>query len=406
MTDPETPGDLVELDVLRIAHGGVAVAEHEGRVVFVADTLPGERVLARLSDTTHGRFFRAETVSVLEASPDRRPHVWSAASVDRDPADRAGGAEFGHIAPERQRALKTTVLRDALERTGRMDEAQLDALDPQVRAVPGLPDGTRSRTRIRLHVDDDGRAGPYAARTRHVVTVADLPLGVPELEDLLPSVPRRPGPVDLVAPSAGTAFALPNGTTHSPVRERLGERTFTLEATGFWQVHPAAPGVLTEAVGAAVDRDRFDPRAGNLDLYGGVGLLAAALADLGGPTTVVTTVEADRRASRHARENLAGWRGARTVGARVDVFLGREKGPRPGATVVLDPPRSGVGRAVVEGVVALAPAQVVYVACDPVALARDLATFAEHGWRPRRLDAFDLFPNTHHFEVVVALTQG
>ncbi len=74
--------------------------------------------------------------------------------------------------------------------------------------------------------------------------------------------------------------------------------------------------------------------------------------------------------------------------------------------MVLDPPRSGVGRAVVEGVVALAPEQVVYVACDPVALARDLATFAEHGWRPRRLDAFDLFPNTHHFEVVAALAQG
>jgi tRNA/tmRNA/rRNA uracil-C5-methylase (TrmA/RlmC/RlmD family) len=90
----------------------------------------------------------------------------------------------------------------------------------------------------------------------------------------------------------------------------------------------------------------------------------------------------------------------------VDVFLRREQGPRPGATVVLDPPRSGAGRAVVEGVVRLEPARIVYVACDPVALARDLATFAGHGWRPVRLEAFDLFPNTHHLEAVAALERA
>lgn len=396
-------GSLLDLDVLRIAHGGVSVAEHDGRVVFVADTLPGERVRARVTEDRHDRWLRAETVAVLDPSPDRRPHIWAAASVDRDPAERAGGAEFGHITGERQRALKTEVLRDALARTGRLPAAEIDALDPAVREVPGAADGTRSRTRMRLHVDPDGAVGPYAARSRRVVPVADLPLGAAALEALLPGAPRDRPAVDLVAPSEGDPFALAAGVAHAPITERVGERIFSLEAAGFWQVHPAAPAVLTAAVRDALDPDRFDPRAGNLDLYGGVGLLAAALGDAGGPGTRVTTVEADRAASRHARGNLASWRGARTVAARVDAFLARERDPRPGATVVLDPPRSGAGRAVVDAVAALGPARIVYVACDPVALARDLATFAGHGWHPVSLTALDLFPNTHHLEAVAAL---
>ncbi|WP_297344268.1 class I SAM-dependent RNA methyltransferase [Amnibacterium sp.] len=404
MTDAQgLEGTVLDLDVLRIAHGGVSVAEHEGRVVFVADTLPGERVRARVVEDRHERWLRAETVAVLEPSPDRRPHIWAAASVERDPDERAGGAEFGHIASERQRALKSEVLRDALARTGRLPEATIDALDPQVRAVPGPPDGTRSRTRLRLHVDAGGAIGPYAARSRSVVPVEDLPLGVAPLEALLPTAPRDRDSVELVAPSEGEPFAVGGRGAHPPITERVGERRFLLEATGFWQVHPEAPSVLTAAVQAALDPGRFDPRAGNLDLYGGVGLLAAALGDAGGPGTRVTSVESDRAAGRHARANLASWRGARTVPARVDAFLARERDERPGATVVLDPPRSGAGRAVVEALAGLRPARIVYVACDPVALARDLATFAGHGWRPVHLEAFDLFPNTHHLEAVVAL---
>ncbi|WP_328596960.1 TRAM domain-containing protein, partial [Agromyces humi] len=103
---PESDGPVIEVDVERVAHGGVFVAHHEGRVVFVSDAVPGERVVARVTDRRHDRFWRAETLEVLTASPDRREHVWAEASVDRPPAQRAGGAEFGHIRVERQRALK------------------------------------------------------------------------------------------------------------------------------------------------------------------------------------------------------------------------------------------------------------------------------------------------------------
>ncbi|WP_375387822.1 class I SAM-dependent RNA methyltransferase [uncultured Amnibacterium sp.] len=389
----------VELDVLRIAHGGVAVAELDGRVVFVADTLPGERVLARITDDRHDRFWRADTVRVLAASQDRVRHVWRAASVDRAPEHRAGGAEFGHIAPHRQRALKRTVLRDALRRTARMPDAEIDALDIAVAAAPGEADGTRSRTRVRLHVDRDGRVGPFASRSRRVVPVQDLPLAVEPLEALLPGRARG-RELELVAAGSETFAAGPREQRPAVV-ERVGDRTFRLEALGFWQVHPAAPVVLTAAVQQAIDPALLDPDADNLDLYGGVGLLAAALA--GAQDVRVTTVEADAAASAHAAHNLADLPRTRAVAARVDAFLAGGVA-RPGATVVLDPPRSGAGIDIVRAIAASGPAQVVYVACDPVALARDVAVFAEHGWGVDRLDAFDLFPNTHHLEAVARLT--
>ena len=413
---PVEPVEL-ELDVTGVAHGGVFVARHEGRVVFVSDAIPGERVLARVSDTRHDRFWRADTVRVLRASEHRRPHVWSAAAVERDPSERAGGAEFGHIRLGHQRELKRQVIADAFSRMAGIGTA------PEVEGVPGDDerDGTRWRTRVRLQIDDEGIVGPFASRSHRVIEVSDLPLATEAVERAAPlGIPKNtPGTVDIAVTSEGfvsvsrrDAEGVLTGRTHD-IHERVGERRFALAATGFWQVHRHAPRVLTEAVQDAVDETAFDPRAYNLDLYGGVGLLAAAIGDKFGPTTRITSVESDEDTTDHAAANLADWLGAQTVTARVEHYL-RDLAARstPGerarlqaGTVVLDPPRSGAGREVVELLTGLAPAQLVYVACDPVAFARDLRWLTERGYALRSARAFDLFPNTHHVEVVASLVR-
>ncbi|MFE5672411.1 class I SAM-dependent RNA methyltransferase [Agromyces sp. NPDC056523] len=418
---PPEPGPVLELEVERIAHGGVAVARHEGRVVFVADAIPGERVAAQVVDAGRERFWRAETVSVLRASPDRREHAWPEASVDRAPEQRAGGAEFGHIAMTRQRELKAEVLRDALHRMGGVETgAAVEPVDPSL--APGVdPEaGTGWRTRVRLHVAPDGTVGPYAARSHTVVPVASLPLAVAGIQAVAPLTRKLEGAaaVDLVAPAEGAAQLIVRsaGDRRSSrgepptIIERVGVRRFTVDRDGFWQVHVGAAATLTSAVQDLVDPDRFDPAADNQDLYGGVGLLAAAVGDRFGANVRITTVEADARATEHAGANLADWVGARAVTARVDRYLDElvaapDAATRglTGATVVLDPPRSGAGRAVVDRIAALRPAQVVYVACDPVALARDVGLFRAHGYELEALRAFDLFPDTHHVEAVARL---
>lgn len=406
--------DSIVLEISNVAHGGVFVARHEGRVVFVPDTMPGETVRARITDDSKKSFWRAETLEVLTPAPERVPHIWSAAAIDRAPDERAGGAEFGHIALPHQRELKRRVLVDALQRFGGIER------DVEVEAVPGDDEanGLGYRSRVSLHVDEEGRVGPFAARSHRVVPVDDLPLATSAVQQAAPLGTPMPGleRVDVIAPSVGATRVVgtdPDGRrcAGEPLVERVGTREFQVAEEGFWQVHRHAADVLTRAVQDILVDDEFDPQAFNLDLYGGVGLFAAALGDKFGRTTRITTVESETTATDWAAENLAEWVGAQAITDRVDRYLQRlvrsvgasERRRLQAATIVLDPPRSGAGKNVVSALVDLHPAQIVYVACDPVALARDLGSFRDAGYELDRLRAFDLFPHTHHLESVALL---
>jgi tRNA/tmRNA/rRNA uracil-C5-methylase (TrmA/RlmC/RlmD family) len=429
-------GDLVELEITDVAHGGVFVARLDGRVVFVADAIPGETVRALLNDTRKKSFWRADTVEVLTASPHRQRHVWAAADVTVAPEERPGGADFGHIALDHQRELKLRVFEDALRRIGKVDvpvtmEPPVPVRDDSGAVIAGeSADATGWRTRVSLHVDEEGRVGPYAARSHRIIPTDDLPLATAAVEAAASGLrAQSPGRVDLVQPADGRVRVVPRPdvaprTPRDPeiLLEQVGGRSFRVDAGGFWQVHRLAAHSLTtivteelRAAGAAgADRAVVDPEAAHLDLYGGVGLFAATLGDLGGASTRVTSVESDARATEHAGENLAEWVGARAVTARVDRFVrqlaadasARERERLSRGVVLLDPPRAGAGREVVEGIVALGPAHVVYVACDPVALARDLGTFRDAGYEAaRRIRAVDLFPHSHHVEAVAVLSR-
>ncbi|WP_430592348.1 class I SAM-dependent RNA methyltransferase [Humidisolicoccus flavus] len=413
MTDsPLQLGEEIAVDVHNVAHGGVFVGRHEGRVVFVPDTIPGERVQVRVTEVKKS-FARAELVEVLEASEDRVPHIWAEASFERPAAERAGGAEFGHIRFGAQRGLKQRVLEDSLARIGGITRTV------DVKAAPGDTerDGLGWRTRVRLQVNERGQIGPYAARTHTVVPVRSLPLASPRIESEAPFDQRFPGAtsIDLIDRRDGSVDAI---VTEGDVRqgrsetitEQLGEREFRLDRAGFWQVHREAPKTLWAAVQRAIDTDLADPKAANLDLYGGVGVFAAAIAESLGESTRVTSVEADEIATDHASENLADWLGAGAQTARVDRYIRdlvrtaspSERARLRAATVVLDPPRSGAGGDVIAGLVDLSPKQLIYVACDPVALARDAKLLLAGGYEIASAEAFDLFPHTHHLETVVA----
>ncbi|BDV30014.1 class I SAM-dependent RNA methyltransferase [Microbacterium terricola] len=424
------PGDIIDLELTGVAHGGVFVGRHEGRVVFVPDVLPGERARVRLTDTAKSSFWRGEALEVLDASPHRRAHVWRQADIDVPPEHRPGGADFGHIDLAHQRDLKLEVLRDALARIGRLDVPAtigpaLPVVSPSGEVLADeSADGTGWRTRVSLHVDADGAIGPFAARSHRVIAVDELPLATPEVARAgLGARIAKPGRIDLVQPADGRVRVIPRPETTRGARrppapaearetviERVGGRDFRVDAGGFWQVHRLAAHALTTLVTDALRDTTIDQDAAHLDLYGGVGLFAATLAELG--ATRIVSVESDPRATEHAGENLAEWVGARAETGRVDRWLtglaatasAAERERLTRGVVLLDPPRAGAGREVVERIAGLAPAAVVYVACDPVALARDLATFRTLGYETPRVQALDLFPHSHHVESVAVLT--
>ena len=179
---------------------------------------------------------------------------------------------------------------------------------------------------------------------------------------------------------------------------------------GFWQVHRKAPDLLAGAVTNAIAKAGFDQAADNLDLYGGVGLFAGAIAARFGNDSRVTTVEAFKQATEDAVLNLADLANVKAICQPTERFLAeritnhkKAGSPASTATIVLDPPRSGAGGKVVGQLLELAPAHIVYVACDPVALARDLKPMLAGGYKLASLRAFDLFPHTHHVEAVASL---
>jgi tRNA/tmRNA/rRNA uracil-C5-methylase (TrmA/RlmC/RlmD family) len=253
---------------------------------------------------------------------------------------------------------------------------------------------------VRLAVDDEGRAGLRAHRSHDVLAVADCPLAPSGA--LAPVLARRfpPGEVEVVVDAGGAVHVGPGGELDGPVLARAVGREWRLSPGVFWQVHPALPDVLAQVVAEWA----ATPRGGTAwDLYGGVGLFAAVLAEQVGREGSVTVVESARAAVADGRAALAdlpqvGWR----VGRVEKVLAGLPACPD---VVVADPPRKGLGRAVVDALAACGPARVVYVACDPAALARDVALFAARGYALGALRAFDAFPMTQHMECVALFTR-
>lgn len=386
-------GDRIRLDISSMAHGGEAVGRHEGRVVFVLDALPGESVVAEITSTpAHGRFMRARAMDIVTASPERvkPPCVY---------AGTCGGCDWQHIALPAQRRLKATVVAEQLTRIGGEPADRWSHLE--VEALEGDVDGLHWRTRMRYAVDATGRPGLRAHHTHDVVPVSECLIASPAIggTDVLDRA--WPGAREILAVQPdGAAVVLPDPVAgRARVTQHAADREWNFDATAFWQVHPGAADALVRAV-----RALLRPRPGDhlVDLYAGVGLFAGAYAETVGPGGRIDAVEADETAIKGARRSLHDLPTVHIHHDRVDRWL--KRGPlRHCDLVVLDPPRTGAGQEIMERVSALRPRAIAYVACDPAALARDVATARHLGWDMTALRAFDLFPMTHHVECVALL---
>jgi tRNA/tmRNA/rRNA uracil-C5-methylase (TrmA/RlmC/RlmD family) len=362
----------MELDVGSVGHGGICVAHtSDGRAVLVRHALPGERVRAVITEEK-ASFLRADAVEILGASPHR-----VAPPCEFAGPGRCGGCDWQHVSLAEQRVLKAEVIEATLRRMAKVEREVV------VEAVPGDDNGLGWRTRMRLAVGPDGTAGLHRHRSSQIEPIADCLIA----HELLPvaSVVAQKWPdveaVDLQASEEETAAG----------------RTYRIPEGGFWQVHPGAPEALVEAVLGFFD---VQPTDRCLDLYGGVGLFAGALAPLVADGAVVV-VESHREAASAAAANLSDLANVTVAADQVARWLTKDKA---GADlIVLDPPRKGAGAAIVERMIAMRPRQVCYVACEPAALARDVATFAAAGWALTGLRAFDLFPMTSHVECVALL---
>ncbi|CAM5373779.1 class I SAM-dependent RNA methyltransferase [Streptomyces abikoensis] len=428
-------GEEYEVEVGPVAHGGHCVARTEsGRVLFVRHALPGERVIARVTEGEAGsRFLRADAVEVLEASKDRVP-----APCPFSGPGKCGGCDWQHAKPGAQRRLKGEVIAEQLARLAGLTPEEA-GWDGTVMPAEGdkLPAGQVPawRTRVQYAVDAEGRAGLRKHRSHEVQVIDHCMIAAPGVTEL--GIEKREWPqiasVEAIAASGSAdrqviltpkpGGRLPIVELNKPVsvmrvsenrhgdkqvhrvhgrpfvRERADERTYRVGEGGFWQVHPQAADTLVKAV-----MQGLMPRKGDmaLDLYCGVGLFAGALGERVGDKGAVLGIESGKRAVEDARHNLQDLDRVRIEQGKVEQVLPRT-GIKEADIVVLDPPRASAGKQTVRHLASLGARRIAYVACDPAALARDLKYFAEEGYKPATLRAFDLFPMTHHVECVAIL---
>ena len=403
-----------ELEITTMAHGGSGIGRLDGRVVFTPGVIPGEVVEVEIVEDSKKSLWRAQPVKIVSPSPHRIPHIWPEADLSRPWAMRAGGADYGHIELSHQRALKTDILRDALQRFGGLSGDLVDSL-----VVQGVPsddekNGLAWRTRVSLHADDEGRLGPYAEKSHTVIPVNSLPLATENIQNcgVLASTYQGAEGVRVVDALSGVRLIIDNQKPQE-LSEFVSGVEFRLSDQTFWQVHHQAPEVLQGALQRAVQRDRLDPTARNADLYSGVGLLGAALADISPSTLTLTGVESEESALPYLMQNLDDKTTLTPVADRVDRWLRREvtglsaatANEWSRATVILDPPRSGAKSDVISSLEKLAPAQIIYVACDPVALGRDTGLLDKAGYDMVFVEAWDLFPHTHHMETIATFVR-
>lgn len=375
--DAPEPGEprprvLRGVRVLRAAHGGHCVARHEGQVVFVRHAAPGELVDVEVTQE-RSKFLRGDAVAVLQAADGRRTPPCPIAG-------QCGGCDFQHLVPAASREVKRQVVAELLGHVG-------VAFDGEVEAAP--VDDLGWRTRMRYH-DADGRPGLMAHRSRQAVA---LPEGGCRIACGGIADPDTPGVAALTAD--GPVLRPESDARDQVVRQVATGRSFDVRLDGFWQPHTSAPDTLTQAVLEAAEPT---PDAVVFDLYAGVGVFAGALADAG---CRVWGVEGQRDAVELAARNVPG---ATFVAGDVARVLPRL--PARADAVVLDPPRAGAGASVMARLCATHPRVIVYVACDPAALARDLAFAGQHGYAASAVRAVDLFPNTRHVECVATLRAG
>ena len=414
------PNTEIIITIDKPAAGGRMIARHDGQVVFIAGAIPGERVRARIDRVSKQLAF-ASTVEVLEPSPDRR-------GVDVDWA--CGGSFYAHVSYDRQLGLKAEIVADAFARIAKM---------PLAAAVPVTGSQEHGyRMRARLHVQNR-KFGFFREGTHELCDVQATRQLLPEtvdalrrLQDVLhgthvtscelsenASAAERVALFELapdaVAPNhvgeiegiSGLLFidhqqghlTVSYGSPYVSDRVPVGTATAALShhVQSFFQGNRYLLPTLVGQVLAHV------PEGTVIDLYAGVGLFAVSLAARGNNSVVA--VEGDRSSARDLESNAAPYGTAVHVQhLSVEHYLKR-RGIRRPDVLLLDPPRTGMSREAMSGVLALKVPRVVYLSCDPATLARDVKRFSEVGYHLDHIEAFDLFPNTAHIETLAVMTR-
>jgi len=395
-----------------MAHGGDALARHEGKVIFIPYVLPGEEVVVELTEE-RASYSRARLVEVLTPSPDRvEPRCLHYGTC--------GGCQWQHIAYERQSALREEVLRSQLKRIAHLPSVL-------VRPTLAAPDPWCYRNHVQLHLEKQGKLGFMGTDGRSVIPITEchimhallwdtfvgLEIDFPELERVslragiatgeqlvvLESVGAQAPAIEVDVPIS-CVLLLGDDTPvtyvgNSYVTERIGSRSLRVSATSFFQANTSQTERLVRTV-----EEYLDPQGREclLDLYCGVGTLGLALA---GRVSEVIGIDSNEAAIADAKFNAEGMTNVTFLEGSAEQVLPSIE--QPIDLVILDPPRQGASKECLAALTTLSVPRIIYVSCDPATLARDVGSLGQSGYQLVEVQPVDMFPQTYHVETVALL---
>ena len=418
LSEPQLP--IVTVTPTSLVYGGEAMGRlPDGRAVFVPYTLPGETVSVRLVEQKRG-YARGELLEVLTPSKARIEPLCLHFGV-------CGGCHYQHMSYEDQLIAKTGILGEQLERIGGL-------VDPPVEPAVSSPNQTLYRNHVQFHLTADGKIGYHKARSDEVLPIQEchlpesplnaiwpqldfetlpglerfaLRLGIEDDVQLIlessdlqaPEINIRDLPVSVVHLSPGGSLVL--GGSEAVWIEVL-DRSFQVSAGSFFQVNtPMAAGMVAHLLEMLPNYQPLKSDATLLDVYCGVGLFSAFLAPL---VSRLVGIESSPAAASDFVTNLDEFDHVELYEATAEEVLPNlDIAPD---IILLDPPRAGISRQAMDGLLGLASPLLVYISCDPATLARDAKRLTARGYRLEQITPFDLFPQTYHIESISFWTIG
>ena len=386
-------GQVIEVQIGPIAHGGHFIARYNGQVIFVRHGITDELVKIKITGVS-AKIAHADVIEVINPSTDR-------ISPPCKYAGSCGGCDFQHITLEKQRELKANIVKEQFLRIGKIDLDQI-GFDLKVSTVEPT-DGLHWRTRMDFAVSANGQIGFFGARSNDVIEIKDCLIADSRMDvsGLATRTWKSDARVEVAVSSTNEVSVMRSGRSISgptQIVEQVGGNSFKISPNAFWQSHKAAPVELVKAVISLLDIKKNDHIC---DLYSGVGLFAAAILKEVSEQGFVTLIESDKTAVSDARRIFANKQNVKILQGLVAQQLPIVK---RADLILLDPPRTGAGEVVVKQMVKFGPRKILYVACDPAALARDAKTLVESGYKLDHIQAFDLFPMTQHIECVASFS--
>ena len=386
-----TVGDIIPLDIGTIANGGHFIARHNDQIIFVRHSITGERANVKIT-AVNSKFAFGDAVEILKKSKDRVNAPCKYAHPEG-----CGGCDFQHIDLKTQLNFKKIVIQDQFKRIAKID------INPDL-IIADSNNGLNWRSRLNLGISENKKLGLRSHKSNNIIEIDECLIALKEINNL-----------DVFNKHWGNNYNIKiscsseNDITISHLGEKIsgsdklqevvGDNKFNISPQSFWQSHKSAPGIILEKVLKFANIKKGERVC---DLYGGVGLFTLPISKIIGENGEVHLIETNKACIDDANEMFADLKNIFIHHGTVEQKLGSIKKID---TIILDPPRNGISKQVINQMIEKKPHTIVYVSCNPSTLARDTKILLNNKYELTNVVGLDLFPMTHHVECVTSFSK-